>query len=70
MRFSAGMDRQAHKVTALIAFGMIASAMVAEGARPPRLPRREATAPVAGSRRRRAGPGGGRRLAPSAFLLQ
>ncbi|WHU01839.1 hypothetical protein [Sphingomonas sp. NIBR02145] len=64
------MDRQTHKVTALIAFGVIASAMVAEGARPPRLPRREATAPVAGSRRRRAGSGGGRRLAPSAFLLQ
>lgn len=63
------MDRQTHKVTALIAFGVIASAMVAEGARPPRLPRREATAPVAaGSRRRRNGPGPKRRLAPSAFL--
>lgn len=64
------MDRHTHRMTALIAFGVLASTMVAEGARPPRLPRREATAPVAGSRRRRTGPGAGRRLAPSAFLLQ
>ena len=62
------MDRQVHRMTALIAFGVIASTMVAEGARPPRLPRREATAPVAGSRRRRGGPGAGPRLAPAIFL--
>lgn len=62
------MDRHTHRVTALIAFGVLSAAMVTEGARPPRLPRREATAPVAGSRRKRTGPGPGRRLAPSTFL--
>ncbi len=52
------MDRQAHSVTALIAFGVIATATIAEGSRPPRLPQREATTPVAGTRTRRAaGPG-------------